>query len=772
MCIDGETRHLSPKAIEVLLLLAQYANQTLRVESIVAAVWQGGEASRNNLSHLVGEIRHALGDQTHHSTFIQTLPGKGYRLIAQVEPLDEQPAVLKASKPAVSSPDSTDHEHNPHAGLSFDLLRNSKLLKVSFTFVVSTWVALQVFQVLFPVFNIPAWGLKIVVLVLVIGLPLILLFYWLKEIKIRNALYQGMEGTAKAIFFKQLALDFSIIGSLSVIMGFVAMYLVEAINQEQDIQLALLEPPGFGVVVKNDLVAVLPIKFTKKNHIPDYFEQTFQGELIHSLSRQQAFGIVSQRATNELPSNSALADYASRLGARYVLDGQVVDAVNSFTVMVSLIDTETGLQLWSASVQGDASDLLAVQQAVNRQSINALSLVVNAQLDGQNQEIGTEDFKAYDSYIQGRQELSNAETEQALAQAERHFLESLNADPNFSQATQGLCQTYLASYQLTLNLSSFQSAQLQCNLLLQSAQLKAEGFVALGDLNRISGKYQAAIDYYAQALHQNSKDVLAISGTALCYAELNDLKNAEQLLAKTVELEPGYWKNYLTLGDFYFYNGRYKESSEQYAKVTLLSENSEQGFNRLGASYYMNDQLDKASAAWQKSSSIQPSANNYSNLATALFFQQQFDKAEDSYQKAVDLKPADPVLWANLGDAQKFAGHINDAEKSYQHALRLAHSQLSVNAQDIVMQAMMARYRSELGNCDDAVPMLAGVDDGSIVDPYIFYDLAVMALNCGSESLALEHLNQAIALGYPVSLAARDIQFSKIFNKQKEKDNG
>jgi len=77
---DGQT-HLPPKAIEVLLRLAQTPGQLVTRETLLEKVWGPGKGSSEALSHAISEIRHALGDHAENPAFIQTLPRRGYRLV-------------------------------------------------------------------------------------------------------------------------------------------------------------------------------------------------------------------------------------------------------------------------------------------------------------------------------------------------------------------------------------------------------------------------------------------------------------------------------------------------------------------------------------------------------------------------------------------------------------------------------------------------------------------------------------------------------------------
>lgn len=765
----GQRRHLPPKALEILLFMCSNQNQLLSTQRLLKFGWGDAENKRRSLTHVISELRHALDDHKECPEFIQTINRKGYRLIAKVKKLDDKVLYPNIWQNKGNSSLQTAQLAENKWHLSFALLKNSKLFRVSAAFSIITWLILQIIALVFPIFNVPDWGLKLVVLMLVVGFPLVLLFTWLNEIKLKKNLFKiQKDSPRKKKFYKQLAVDFVFIGVLSTIVGFLSLHLIETIEQEQATSesVSASKKTVISIPVQDNLLAVTPFQFDDDAFLPEYFKSTFQGEIISALSKQKHFNLVSQRAVNEVLLSSTLSEYAEKLGARYLLDGKVVGQENEFAVIINISDTKTSLQVWSSILKGNPDNLLFVQKELYRQVFNALALIAKTKENDTQFVINTDDFHAYDEYIQGKSELAKIPSKESRDAAEILFLNALNYDANFTLASAGLCQTYLDQYELSKVTSTFQSAKRICQMLTQVPELKEEGYVALGNLNRISGEYLQSVTYYESALNINDKNLAAIIGIAQSKNSLGEKVQAEKLFAQAVQIEPAYWKNYQSFGDFLFSNGQYAEASEQYAKVTLLKPNYELGYSNLGASYYLDDKLKEASEAWQHSLSLNPNALTYSNLGTAYFFRHQFDNATENYQMATKLQPADAVLWGNLGDAEKFSGKVKDSLIAYEKALELANEQLLVNPKDSTTQAMIARYQSELGQCDRAMSRSQNLQTLNSTDPYLFYDIAIAAINCKQEDTANALLQKALTLGYSKKLLNRDIQFSSIYQPQ------
>jgi adenylate cyclase len=84
MSSRGKTVHIEPKVMEVLQYLAQRAGQTVSKEVLIHGVWPGMVVTDDVLTRCIAELRRALDDDAREPRIIQTIPKRGYRLIAPV----------------------------------------------------------------------------------------------------------------------------------------------------------------------------------------------------------------------------------------------------------------------------------------------------------------------------------------------------------------------------------------------------------------------------------------------------------------------------------------------------------------------------------------------------------------------------------------------------------------------------------------------------------------------------------------------------------------
>lgn len=81
---DGEPVPLTPKAFDTLLALVGQSGETLGKDDLMRKVWPGAVVEENNLNQNITALRKSLGDSRHASQYIATIPGLGYRFVAEV----------------------------------------------------------------------------------------------------------------------------------------------------------------------------------------------------------------------------------------------------------------------------------------------------------------------------------------------------------------------------------------------------------------------------------------------------------------------------------------------------------------------------------------------------------------------------------------------------------------------------------------------------------------------------------------------------------------
>ena len=106
----GEPISLTPKVFDTLVCLVEHNGNVLSKDDLMSAVWADTVVEENNLGQNISKLRSVLGERPGDHRWIVTLPGRGYRFVADV--------TLLASGREISSGDAGPPGPVPEQNLS------------------------------------------------------------------------------------------------------------------------------------------------------------------------------------------------------------------------------------------------------------------------------------------------------------------------------------------------------------------------------------------------------------------------------------------------------------------------------------------------------------------------------------------------------------------------------------------------------------------------------------------------------------------------------
>src|SRR4026209_1399516 len=81
---DGEVVPLTPKVFDILLTLVENRGQVVSKEGLMKRVWPDTFVEQGNLTQNISLLRKALGESPGGVQFIETVPRRGYRFVADI----------------------------------------------------------------------------------------------------------------------------------------------------------------------------------------------------------------------------------------------------------------------------------------------------------------------------------------------------------------------------------------------------------------------------------------------------------------------------------------------------------------------------------------------------------------------------------------------------------------------------------------------------------------------------------------------------------------
>jgi serine/threonine protein kinase/Flp pilus assembly protein TadD len=520
---------------------------------------------------------------------------------------------------------------------------------------------------------------------------------------------------------------------------------------------------GIPSLKQGKYVAILPLRKVGDEKTLGYVADGIQEALNAKLFQLKEIHLASSDAVDKAAAKDLpLPKLARELGVNLVLQGMVQGNSDKLRVTFNLDDATTGKRVWSQEFPGAPGDLLALEDQIYGNVATALALKPT---DEEQARVGahpTENVKAYDLYLQGRNTLRNGHAQDAYRQAVGLFEQAIDKDPNFALAYTGLADSSIRMYGETKDGVWAQKATLSARQAERLSNNLPEVLISLGSVYAATGQNTQAITELkrALALAPNSDEAYRSLGDA--YALSGQSDEAISAYQNAVAANPYFWANHVALGNAYFKRGDTAKAAAEYQKVTELAPDNSLAYQNIGAVYLREGLWSEAIPYLQKSLSITPDADAYSNLGTAYFFLKNYDPATKNYEKAVEMTPNDEVLQGNLGDAYRWSGHSDQAAAAYGKAISLAFQELQVNPRSASIMGDLGLLYAKKGDAPNALQYIQQSRAISPDDVNSMYQEVQVKTMVGKPEEALKALRLALEKGYSAQEAWNDPELQKL----------
>lgn len=134
---NGETSRLDPRAMRLLLCLAEHPGEVLSIEDLLQQVWSGVNVAPDSVYQAVTSLRRVLGDDPKRPAYIETVPRLGYRMVAIVGPWSDASAVTPAPTGVTQTGTTTQTQRKPRRKLLITVIPLTALCLVLAGFLAS-----------------------------------------------------------------------------------------------------------------------------------------------------------------------------------------------------------------------------------------------------------------------------------------------------------------------------------------------------------------------------------------------------------------------------------------------------------------------------------------------------------------------------------------------------------------------------------------------------------------------------------------------------------
>jgi TolB-like protein/Tfp pilus assembly protein PilF len=325
-------------------------------------------------------------------------------------------------------------------------LKRRNVYKVAVAYVVIAWLLIQAGSILFPTFDAPAWGMKILVVLLVLGFAPAVIAAWAFEITPEGIKRESEVDPDQSIIHHT---GRKIVAGTVIVAVIAAALLAFQLVRRPPVRGN--ESSGAALPMVEKSVAVLPFQNLSSDKENAFFTDGVQDEILSHLARIADLKVISRTSVMHYKSDALrnLREIGHELGVAHLLQGSVQRSGNKVRVIAQLIDSRNDAHLWAQTYDRDLADVFAVQSEIAKAIADQLQAKLSPNEQKAIEQPPTTDLAAFDLYSRAKSLLLTASFSATGEPDRRKAIELLDEavkrDPSFFNA---YCQLAYAHEQL------------------------------------------------------------------------------------------------------------------------------------------------------------------------------------------------------------------------------------------------------------------------------------------------------------------------------------
>src|SRR6266576_420742 len=272
----------------------------------------------------------------------------------------------------------------------FAELKRRNVYKVAVAYIIAGWAVSQGIAQVFPVFDVPNWVIRLIVLFIIIGLPIALVLAWMFELTPQGIMRtEAADAMPQAARPKKHVWIYVVVIGAAISIGLFFLGRYTAGNKT-------------AAATPNELpaksIAVLPFVDLSPAKDQEYFCDGISEEILDALAKVEGLRVVARTSSFSFKAkNVGVNEIGEKLNVANVLEGTLRREGNRVRVTAELVNTSNGLHLWSETYERELQGVFALQDEITRSIVEALKIKLAVSLPLREQR----NTEAYELYLQG-----------------------------------------------------------------------------------------------------------------------------------------------------------------------------------------------------------------------------------------------------------------------------------------------------------------------------------------------------------------------------------
>lgn len=601
-------------------------------------------------------------------------------------------------------------------------LKRRNVFRVAIAYIVIAWLVAQVAEFAFENFGAPDWVLKVVVILLLLGLPIALVLAWAfemtpegvkleKDVNRQNSVTQDTGKRLNVLTIAALIVAVVVLGVDRYMLG----------NDSSAVPAASADnvAPVAADDINTDLdrvdksIAVLPFVAMTASEDDEFFADGLSEELLNVLAKIDGLKVAGRTSSFYYKGrNEDLRDIAEALGVANILEGSVRRSGDQIRVTAQLIKAADGFHLWSETYDRADGDIFAIQDSIAIDVAGALQATILGEIT-KTAATETRNVEAQNYYLIAQAALAERGLRN-VRRARELFAKASALDKGNPKYFAGYATAVALQFWNYRDISpdeAIYEASTAINVALALEEPTADTLAVAALVEELRAATASdpaakgrALNLYKKALELEPNNILALQWLASIYLDVGNGALARENFEKVVELDPLNVLSLTGLANAYLWLGDIEKSRLHLYKMQSLFPDLGMVYRYLSGVEYLVGRLD-LSALWAiKAAEVDPNPLEIYNLTVTY---KAFGWADEALEAAEQFKQA--------SDGADISRLVQSWLDNDFETLAVESSQLFAETGESGFASMAAwsnakihKYRSAIGTLERQYPSLRG----------------------------------------------------------------
>jgi adenylate cyclase len=326
-------------------------------------------------------------------------------------------------------------------------LRRRHVGRVAIAYAAVAFILLQAGEIILPAFQAPEWGLRLMVVLILLGFPIAMALAWVYEITPRGIRRtpdlesaMGSRGRAGRYLPRVAFLGLTFV-TVAAVGWWVVRWTVAEEAPAESAPVAAVHVAAAAAPISS--LAVLPLQDFSEEPGQEYFAAGMHEALIYELSRIEALRVVSRTTVARYAdTDKSIREIAEELDVEGIIEGSVLRSGDRVRITVQLIRGATDAHLWSSSYEREVQDIIELQSEVAQAIAREIRAELTPEEETRFASLTTVNPEAHEAYLRGRFEQSKG-TPEGFESAMHYYQEAVKVDSTYAPAFAGLAASQL-----------------------------------------------------------------------------------------------------------------------------------------------------------------------------------------------------------------------------------------------------------------------------------------------------------------------------------------